>query len=141
MAMSKILLSVAAMLICFQINAQDSAQPAPKKGSYLSYGQPDIEDNSMLIEEAFNQEAGVIQHISNFIVDHGDYVYSYTQEIPLADVKHQLSIGLSYASFHKPEGYDLLNNNYLTKGLGDLFINYRPQLMSKNDWALVIPRF
>lgn len=140
--MSKILLFVIAALTCSYAYAQESAEEVkPKKGSYLSYGQPDIEDNSMLIEEAFNQEAGVIQHISNFIVDHGDYTYAYTQEIPLADVKHQLSIGLSYASFHKPEGYELYNSNYLTKGLGDLFINYRPMLRGKNDWALVIPRF
>jgi hypothetical protein len=138
--MSKTLLFITALLIGFQASAQETTE-TPKKGSYLSYGQPEIEDNSMLIEEAFNQEAGVIQHISNFIVDHGEYVYNYTQEIPLADVKHQLSIGISYASFQKPEGVDLLNSNYLTRGLGDVFVNYRPMLMGKNDWALVIPRF
>lgn len=138
--MSKNLLVIAVLFIAFQAGAQD-ATIQPKKGSYLYYGQPAIEDNSMLIEEAFNQEAGVIQHISNFVVDHGEFVYNYTQEIPLADVKHQLSIGLSYSSLQKPEGFDAFNNNYLTKGLGDLYINYRPQLMSKNDWALVIPRF
>lgn len=138
--MTKYLL-LAAGLIITSIAAAQETTPAPKKGGYLFYGQPAIEDNSMLVEEAFNQETGVIQHISNFVIDRGEFVYNYTQEIPLADVKHQLSIGLSYASFKKPEGYGLLNNNYLTKGLGDVFVNYRPMLWGKNDWALVIPRF
>lgn len=138
--MTRHLLFIAVTLLSLQASGQDNTAK-PRKGSYLSYGQPAIEDNSMLIEEAFNQEAGVIQHISNFIFDGGDFTYNYTQEIPLADVKHQLSIGVSYASFHKPEGYDLLNSNYLTRGLGDVFVNYRPLLMGKNDWALVIPRF
>lgn len=114
----------------------------PKKGSYLYYGQPAIEDNSMFIEEAFNQEAGIIQHISNLLVTKGDVVYAYTQEIPLADVKHQLSFGITYNAFNSPDAIQqLAGSQYLTKGLGDLYINYRPLLFGKNAWALVIPRF
>jgi len=114
----------------------------PKKGSYLEYGQPSIEDNSMFIEEAFNQEAGIIQHISNLIIDDGNVIYAYTQEIPLADVKHQLSFGISYNSFKMPDELkQIANSDYLTHGLGDLFVNYRPLLFGKNAWALVIPRF
>src|SRR6478735_4752284 len=116
------------------------ADTIPKKGSYLYYGQPSIEDNSMFIEEAFNQEAGIIQHISNFVFNGKDFVYNYTQEIPLADVKHQFSFGVSYASL-KGDDNTPLNGNYLTKGLGDIYLNYRPLVMGKNDWALVIPRF
>jgi hypothetical protein len=114
----------------------------PRRGSYLEYGQPTIEDNSMFIEEAFNQEAGIIQHISNLIIDDGNVIYAYTQEIPLADVKHQLSFGISYNSFKAPEAIQQFGNaQFLTKGIGDLFINYRPLLLGKNAWALVIPRF
>jgi hypothetical protein len=114
----------------------------PKKGSYLQYGQPSIEDNSMFIEEAFNQEAGIIQHISNLIFDKGGLVYAYTQEIPLADVKHQLSFTFSYNSYKTPEGIQQIGNSqFVTKGLGDFYVNYRPLLFGKNDWALVIPRF
>jgi len=114
----------------------------PRKGSYLEHGQPVIEDNSMFIEEAFNQEAGIIQHISNLIIDDGNVIYAYTQEIPLADVKHQLSFGISYNSFKKPDELQQFGNSeYLTHGIGDLFINYRPLLSGKNAWALVIPRF
>jgi len=114
----------------------------PKKGSYLEYGQPSIEDNSMFIEEAFNQESGIIQHISNLIITDGNVVYGYTQEIPLADVKHQLSFGILYNALKAPDAVKQLGNNqFLTNGLGDLMINYRPMLFGKNDWALVIPRF
>lgn len=117
------------------------ADSIPRKGSYLYYGQPVIEDNSMFVEEAFNQEAGIIQHISNFIFSDGNFTYNYTQEIPLADVKHQLSFGVSYSSLKKPSNLTDLTQAYITNGLGDVFINYRPLLWGKNDWALVIPRF
>jgi hypothetical protein len=132
----QLIISLLPAVVCAQ-----AADTIPKKGSYLYYGQPSIEDNSMLIEEAFNQEAGIIQHISNFVFNGKDLVYNYTQEIPLADVKHQFSFGISYASLKKPENLGSVNNNYITKGLGDLYLNYRPLLMGKNDWALVIPRF
>ncbi|HWH76104.1 MAG TPA: hypothetical protein VNT76_01990, partial [Candidatus Binatus sp.] len=46
-----------------------------------------IEDNSFLIEEAYNQEAGVVQHIWNAIYtksgrSHG-WNFSFTQEWPV----------------------------------------------------------
>jgi hypothetical protein len=132
---------LAVLILCCTIaSAQDTTDIKPMKGSYLYYGQPAIEDNSMLIEEAFNQEAGVIQHISNLIVDNGNVVYAYTQEIPIPNEKHQLSFGVSYAAMQRPEG-SLFNNNFLTNGFGDILVNYRPMLMDKNQWALVIPRF
>src|SRR5882672_8741826 len=78
----------------------------PKKGSYLYYGQPAFEDNSFLLEEAFNQPMGVLQHISNFSfnnVGSKNSTYSFTQEIPLTDQTHQLSYTLSY-NMQKPDG-------------------------------------
>ena len=51
-----------------------------------------IEDNSFLLEEAYNQEAGVIQHISTFQYDLMRFWnYSFTQEWPVPNQKHQLS--------------------------------------------------
>lgn len=115
---------------------------APKKGSYLYYGQPAIEDNSMFIEEAFNQETGVIQHISNLVFDDGNWIYAYTQEIPLDDYRHQLSFTLPYSWLDEPTEIQLIGNDqFLNSGLNDILINYRPLLWGKNDWALVIPRF
>ena len=38
-----------------------------------------IQDNSFLIEEAYNQERGVVQHINTFQRVHsGDWVYTFT---------------------------------------------------------------
>lgn len=106
------------------------AGKGPKKGSYLYHGQPLIEDNSMFIEEAFNQETGVIQHISNLLISEGSTTYYYTNEIPLDDYRHQFSYTLGYSSLEDgPSGFT------------DLLINYRPLLLGKEDWALVIPRF
>ncbi len=133
------------MVISFSLGATavlhgQAADTIPRIGSYLYYGQPAIEDNSMLIEEAFNQTVGSIQHISNLNFNGGNLIYTYQQEIPLAGVKHQVSFGASYASMKKTEGLPGIGNN-LTSGLGDIYINYRPLLWGKNDWALVIPRF
>ena len=40
-----------------------------------------IQDNSFLIEEAYNQEAGVVQHISffSYFPESEDWVYTFTQ--------------------------------------------------------------
>lgn len=53
--------------------------------------------NSFLIEEAYNQERGVIQHISTFsrMWNSKDWSYSFTQEWPgLRDPRHQFSYTL-----------------------------------------------
>jgi hypothetical protein len=86
-----------------------------------------IQDNSFLVEEAYNQEAGVVQHISNFVRDRGgDWAYSLTQEWPLAGVKHQISyqIPLVHAAGET--------------GLGDVFVNYRYQWVGDADAAVAV---
>jgi hypothetical protein len=57
---------------------------------------PGIQDNSFLIEEAYNQEAGIVQHISIFRSYRGtsDFEAAFTQEWPLGGIKHQLSYDL-----------------------------------------------
>ena len=56
-----------------------------------------IQDNSFLIEEAYNQEDGVIQHISTFerLTNSRDWVYSQTDEWPVRTYKHQVSVTLA----------------------------------------------
>ncbi len=57
-----------------------------------------IEDNSFMIEEAFNQEKNVIQHINTFTRDWngGGWVYTFTQEWPFpGHERHQLSVAMS----------------------------------------------
>lgn len=77
-----------------------------------------IQDNSFLLEEAYNQEAGVVQHISAFErLDGGDWVYAFTQEWPLAGIRHQLSYTVPVEHI---DGFGT--------GLGDVALNYRYQL-------------
>ena len=54
--------------------------------------QPGIQDNSFLVEEAYNQERGVVQHINTFsrLWNTKDWVYTFTQEWPMpGDARHQ----------------------------------------------------
>src|ERR1044072_3548770 len=55
-----------------------------------------IKDNSFLIEEDYNQEAGVVQHISTFArpSSGGGWAFSFTQEWPVRSMKHQFSYTL-----------------------------------------------
>ncbi|HEX8906904.1 MAG TPA: transporter, partial [Longimicrobiaceae bacterium] len=86
-----------------------------------------IQDNSFLVEEAYNQERGVVQHISNFVRDRGgDWAYTLTQEWPLWGQKHQLSYALP-----------LLHAGGQT-GIGDVFVNYRYQLVGDGDAAVAV---
>ncbi len=92
-----------------------------------------IEDNSFLIEEAYNQEAGVVQHIStlmHFKNPSSDLLYTFTQEWPLFGQAHQLSVTIPYS---------WLNSNAIS-GIGDVLLNYRYQLFYGDDWAAVAPR-
>lgn len=125
--MMKNSLSVFLVLISLILVAQPQDSLRPRRGSYLYHGHLNIEDNSMLIEEAFNQEAGIIQHITNFFFDRDIFTCFYNQEIPLHDYWHQLSYTIKY-SIGK------------TSGFGDIFIHYRPTLWHKKNWALVAPR-
>jgi hypothetical protein len=105
--------------------APQSAQPAKERGP--------IEDNSFLIEEAYNQERGVVQHISTFVVKPGthEWVYAFTQEWPLFTQRHQLSYTLPVLSAGRGTG----------SGIGDVAVNYRYQLADGARFGvLVAPR-
>jgi len=81
-------------------------------------------NNSFLIEEAYNQEDGVIQHISTFerLTNSRDWVYTQTDEWPLRTYKHQLSVtlGATHAGSFAGSG----------AGWGDTAFNYRYQLVA-----------
>jgi hypothetical protein len=91
-----------------------------------------IQDNSFLIEEAYNQERGVVQHISTFErADGGDWAYTFTQEWPLGGIRHQLSYTIPV---EKIEGFGV--------GLADIAVNYRYQLAGNPEARTVAaPRF
>jgi Putative MetA-pathway of phenol degradation len=90
-----------------------------------------IQDNSFLLEEAYNQEAGVVQHINTFSRSStGAWAYSFTQEWPLGGIDHQLSYTIP-----------LQHPGAEGTGLGDVALNYRYQLVgSPRARRLIAPR-
>lgn len=113
--------SVLLLSLCVAACAQSPANKEAK-----------IEDNSFLMEEAYNQEFGVVQHIQTFTRDlrNDAYVYSFTQEWPVdPDPRHQLSYTLQG---NRAEGFSGF-------GWGDTLLNYRYQLV-KNERVAVAPR-
>jgi hypothetical protein len=91
-----------------------------------------IQDNSFLIEEAYNQERGVVQHITTYQVARGvrGFDASFTQEWPLGGIRHQLSYGIPVA---RSDG---------ETGIGDVEVNYRHQLVGDADTRIAVaPRF
>jgi hypothetical protein len=106
-----------------------AATAAPEGRSLADLNTSPIQDNSLLIEEAYNQEDGVIQHISFFqLLSTGAWAFTQTEEWPLRTIKHQLSVTL--AATHA-EGYS-------GGGWGDTFINYRYQLIGSGETRLAI---
>jgi hypothetical protein len=95
---------------------------------------PPIADNSFLLEEAFNQEAGVVQHISVFqhVWDSGAWAYAFTQEWPLWRQRHQLSYTVPVQRAPVTTGS--------STGLGDIAVNYRFQLVGTEGPLSVSPR-
>jgi hypothetical protein len=95
-----------------------------------------IQDNSFLVEEAYNQEEGVVQHISTFTRDREtkDWVYTFTQEWPVFSQTHQLSYTLPWQQLHTtPDA---------KQAFGDAALNYRYQLLGDGDAPVAIsPRF
>ena len=88
-----------------------------------SAGEGPIQDNSFLIEEAYNQEAGVIQHISTFNrANGGDWSYSFTEEWPVLGQTHQASVT-----------FQLQHLQPSTTGVGDLALNYRWQAVGSGQ--------
>jgi hypothetical protein len=91
-------------------------------------GTAPIQDNSFLIEEAYNQEYGVIQHISSFarFWNSKDWIYTFTQEWPAPlDARHQLSYTLAFQHAGGLPGSG--------SGIGDLVLNYRYQLVGNGE--------
>jgi len=86
-----------------------------------------IQDNSFLIEEAYNQETGVVQHISTFTryQESKDWLYTFTQEWPVFSQKHQFSFTLPWQRL----GASLDGK----QAFGDVALNWRYQLVGDGD--------
>jgi hypothetical protein len=97
----------------FAADAQNVSKPARP-----------IQDNSFLIEEAYNQEKRVVQHILTAERSKGlPTGMELTQEWPLGGLRHQLSYSIPFAF---DDGF----------AIGDAMVNYRYQLRGDGD-ALV----
>src|SRR5512133_1350645 len=82
-----------------------------------------IQDNSFLVEEAYNQETGVVQHISTFTryQETKDWIYTFTQEWPVFSQKNQFSFTLPWQRL----GTSLDGK----QAFGDVALNWRYQLV------------
>jgi hypothetical protein len=97
-------------------------------------GPEKIRDNLFLLEEAYNQEPGVIQHIQFFMWNpqSSSWSYSFTDEWPVPTDRHQLSLTVPVL---KPGEADAV-------ALGDILLNYRLQVLGMGGagWIAMAPR-
>ncbi|MEA2339086.1 MAG: hypothetical protein QOE82_3093, partial [Thermoanaerobaculia bacterium] len=113
---------LSALLIAIPIATPIIAQTPPPEA------ESQIQDNSFLIEEAYNQDPGVVQHIQTFshATRGGDWLYTFTQEWPAPGLKHQLSYTLAMASVDGEHG------------IGDVALNYRYQWIGDADARIAV---
>jgi hypothetical protein len=96
-----------------------------------------IQDNSFFVEEAYNQEPGVVQHIFNlpilFTGHEKNISPIFTQEWPIFTQTHQFSYTIPYT---------FMENGGSENGLADIRLNYRLQaLMETERTPAFAPRF
>ena len=124
-------IAVLPILFCFE----------PALGAERGRNVDGIRDNSFLVEEAYNQEAGVVQHILTAFYsrnnmrgpDDESLDFSFTQEWPLFSQTHQFSYTLPYSFIE--------SGNHAQNGLGDLLLNYRYQaFFDEQSLAAFAPR-
>jgi hypothetical protein len=127
------------------IRGQDPASNGAG-GAAEEEGPAHIRDNAFLVEEAFNQDAGVVQNIFNWTntfdrIPGGrtrDFLFAHTMELPLGLQTHQFSFTSQFlGAFEKPDGGPAMNQG----GVGDTFLNYRYQLLADDDFLWIAPRF
>lgn len=128
MARHKLLLVLSCLISAPHLAAQSSLPPQSRDDP------PPIEDNSFLVEEAYNQERGVVQHVSTFSRVSGatGWMYTFTQEWPMGGQKHQLSYTVPFARSDEGSGSET--------GLGDIGINYRYQIGGGENPLALAPR-
>jgi hypothetical protein len=111
------------------LTAQAPAHPQPPDDA-----RP-IEDNSFLVEEAYNQERGVVQHINTFSrsTRGTGWMYTFTQEWPMGGQTHQFSYAVPVV--RNDDAPDEAT------GLGDIALNYRYQVgVREHAWFALAPR-
>lgn len=103
-AASKLLVQVArVVLLLAALGGTATAQDASATASPQPFA---ITDNSMLVEEAFNQDPGVVQNIFEVgISAQHEWATNFTQEWPLFGHRHQISYTVTYESLGAASGF------------------------------------
>ena len=117
-AASKLLVQVARTVAVLALLAVPARAQAP---AGLASSRPfEILDNSFLVEEAFNQDPGVVQNIVGAVrTARHDWGAAFTQEWPLFSHRHQTSYTLGIADAGAGTSF------------GDVFLNYRLQVLDE----------
>ena len=124
-------LLLVALGVPFGSASADTDDPRPAAG---------LQDNSFLLEEGYNQEPGVVQHINGLMRTRDGWFYSFVQEWPMGSQDHQFSYAVPY-SWTRNDAGEWVN------GVGDIVLNYRPQIWRESAFlpayahrfSLVVP--
>ena len=109
-AAAKLLVDVVVALLFLFISVAPIRAQAPAVAPFP------ILDNSFIVEEAFNQPAGVFQNIFGVRLDEGaEWEFGFTQEWPVGSQTHQFSYTVPVSGMGG------------SAGIGDVLINYRYQ--------------
>ena len=126
-AASKLLVEVLPVLLSVVLafvapaRAQQPAVSAPPAAPF------EITDNSFYVEEAFNQEAKIVQNIFGFVRrDDGAWAGVFTQEWPAPGLRHQLSYAVAFS-------HELGSGRF-----SDVGLNYRYQLLTGADGGVAL---
>jgi outer membrane putative beta-barrel porin/alpha-amylase len=129
----KLRVSMFVKAACFFVSvAASSAEPSPTSDDVPARLAEGVQDNSFLVEEAYNQDPGVVQHALTVFrsVDrhagvHSDgWEFGFTQEWPAFSQKHQLSYSVPY-SFLEDDGHS-------SRGFEDVVLTYRYQALTES---------
>jgi len=106
-----------------------SSRREPRTESREQLPKP-IQDNSFLLEEAYNQEPAIVQHISTLLFDRriSSWQYALTDEWPLNGQRHQLSITVPLQSTGAAH----------SAAFGEVALNYRLQLVGSGETRFAV---
>jgi hypothetical protein len=101
-----------------------------------------ITDNSFLIEEAYNQDPGVVQHIFTAVYSEDNdndpqrrgWSFGFTQEWPIFSQRHQFSYTIPFSFTREERDHQ--------DGVEDILLNYRLQALEEGErLPAFAPRF
>jgi hypothetical protein len=123
----------ATMLLACPVLVHSEEEPAEKKEAEE---EEPIRDNSFLVEEAYNQEPGIVQHYFNMVPawEHGaqakrTFDFVFTQEWPVFSQLNQISYSLP---LRRLDGTPDRGTDENVRGVGDITLNYRLQLINRD---------